>query len=105
MSHLVVKPKLKQSPIKKMIGQEIKPGVIETPRGRPRGRARSCGPYLVQFGPDRNGQFPSTHQIATDDGADGENDELFAKAYRRGLRVTACHHIDLASLGFLFDEG
>src|ERR1700738_2893290 len=88
--------------VNKLVGKELDSSIVKSKRRRPRGRARSYGPYLCQVGGDNSGESPPANEAAGDDGTHDVNEKMLAEAYRRGLRVGFISRRIRHSLEFLF---
>ena len=93
--------------IKKAVGKKRDALVGEPAAGSPADIAGSdaMGPYLLHTGSDLRGQSPSSEDTSSDERrTQDENKEMFANAYRRGLRIRGLRKSFRVSLSFLFDE-
>jgi hypothetical protein len=88
----------------KKLRREESESIVRQPGrcGRPRDGASLDGPDLGHHVRDLGRQLPSPHEIPNTISAHNVNHEMFAKAYRRGLRVAVGKSFRANSLNFLF---
>ena len=92
--------------VKELLREEVDPRVGKG-RRRPHNNVSSHGPDLGHQRLDLRRQLPSSDEASPDAnaGTHDVNDEMLAKAYRRGLRIRFARCIQRQSLDFLFFSG
>lgn len=95
------------APVEKVVREKRKAAVGQSRTGSPSNvvAADADGPYLVHTSADLGRENPTPDPVPPYDGTHDVNNEMLAKAYRRGLRVGVGKKIVRQSLDFLFGEG